>query len=159
MELNITNSNSEKRIFTNSLLGFSTNESHPVIEEAEEYSFLFEFIIVGIGITIVSCLGILGNILSACVLSRSQMKSSVTTLLLGLTVADTILIFTSLLLFGLPALFNFFAMPETTPNFYMKVIFPSCGPYVYAVAVTGKDFVLIFRNLFMTYKSLRIFSQ
>jgi hypothetical protein len=59
----------------------------------------------------------------------------VTTLLLGLSVADTILILTSLLIFGLPVLFMFSSTSES--NFYLRVIFPICGPYVYAVAVTG----------------------
>jgi len=116
---------------------FKEDSSDENGEEKYEYNETFEFIIVGLGITIVSILGIIGNILSACVLSRSQMKSSVSCLLLGLTFADTILIITSLLLFGLPVLLTVNSS-GLEMNFYMKTIYPLLGPYIYAVAVTSK---------------------
>lgn len=102
----------------------------------EGYSPLFEFIVVGIGITVVTVIGIIGNIISACVLSRNAMRSPMNCLLLGLTLSDSIVIFCALFIFGLPAICTY--IESLQENYYMNTMYRSWGPSLYAMAVTGK---------------------
>ena len=114
-------------------LNETSNDIFVLTSTMEEYK-LFEFIIEGLGITIVSVLGIFGNILSACVLSRTQMKSSVSCLLLGLTFADTLLITSSILIFGLPVLFEY----SGWNSLHYIHLYYTFGPFIFGIAVTGK---------------------
>ncbi|CAG7824937.1 unnamed protein product [Allacma fusca] len=107
-----------------SLFPSSSSESHR----------LFEFIINGFGITIVAILGIIGNILSAVVLSRPQMRSSVTCLLLGLAFCDSLLVFTSALIFGLFSLSDFMGTLTT----YRLVYHPLLVPYLYPISISAQ---------------------
>lgn len=95
---------------------------------------LFEFWISGVLMNIISLLGILGNILSMVILSRPQMRSSINYLLIGLARCDTIVILTSMLLFGIPAIY-----PYTGYLFYYYyVIHPVISPVVYPLAMTAQ---------------------
>lgn len=84
----------------------------------EDYNLLFEFVAYGVLLNIIGVLGILGNIISMIILSRPQMKSSINYLLIGLARCDTVLIITSIILFGLPIIY-----PTTGYlfNYYFKV--------------------------------------
>lgn len=55
-------------------------------------SGLFDFIIYGVLVNLVSLFGIFGNTISMIILSRPQMKSSINYLLIGLARCDTVLI-------------------------------------------------------------------
>lgn len=88
----------------------------------------FDFYLSGIVLNVVGIIGLLGNILSMIILSRPHMRSSINYLLIGLARSDTILIITSMLLFGLRAIYqntgylfyyNYFIMPQIIP-----VLFP-----------------------------------
>ena len=63
-----------------------------------------EFVIYGILLVGVGILGLLGNVISIVVLTRPQMKSSINIILVGLVSCDSILIVTSILMFGIKAL-------------------------------------------------------
>ncbi|XP_055644320.1 FMRFamide receptor [Toxorhynchites rutilus septentrionalis] len=92
----------------------------------------FEFWVSGIIMNAVALLGILGNILSMVILSRPQMRSSINYLLIGLARCDTVVILTSMLLFGIPAIY-----PYTGYLFYYYyVIHPVISPVVYPLAMT-----------------------
>ncbi|CAH0559345.1 unnamed protein product [Brassicogethes aeneus] len=67
----------------------------------------YRFVTNGILLNFLGCLGILGNIISMIILSRPQMRSSINYLLIGLALSDTLLIITSILLFGLPGIFPY----------------------------------------------------
>lgn len=88
--------------------------------DEEDYNLLFEFIAYGVLLNVIGVLGILGNIISMIILSRPQMKSSINYLLIGLARCDTVLIITSIILFGLPVIY-----PSTNHLFvyYFKVTF------------------------------------
>lgn len=101
-------------------------------EKCWEYDQLwengFEFYMNGIVLNLVAIVGLLGNILSMIILSRPHMRSSINYLLIGLARSDTILIITSMLLFGLRSIYPYtgytffyyyFIMPQIIP-----VIFP-----------------------------------
>ena len=55
-------------------------------KETTQWNFdiTFEFIIHGLMINVVGLIGLIGNIVAIGVLSRPQMKSSITTILIGL---------------------------------------------------------------------------
>lgn len=53
---------------------------------------LFEFLIYGLFLNVISLLGVMGNTVSIIVLSRPQMKSSINFLLIGLATCDIFLI-------------------------------------------------------------------
>lgn len=65
----------------------------------------FRFITNGILLNIIGGFGLLGNLISMIILSRPQMRSSINYLLIGLARIDTVLIVTSILLFGLPGIY------------------------------------------------------
>ncbi|CAO1411735.1 unnamed protein product [Diamesa serratosioi] len=88
----------------------------------------------GILLNIVGLLGILGNSLSMIILSRPQMRSSINYLLIGLARCDIALILTSILLFGIPAIYpgtGFF-------RFYFLRILPQISFVVYPIAMSAQ---------------------
>lgn len=74
------------------------------VEPADQ---LFRFVVHGVLLNAIGAGGLLGNALSVLVLTRPQMRSSVNCLLVGLAACDTVLIVTSVLLFGLSAVFPY----------------------------------------------------
>lgn len=94
---------------------------------------LFEFWTNGILLNVVGMLGILGNSLSMIILSRPQMRSSINYLLIGLARCDIVLILTSILIFGIPAIF-----PETGfLRFYYLRILPQIAYIAFPIATTA----------------------
>ncbi|XP_055842285.1 FMRFamide receptor [Episyrphus balteatus] len=90
-----------------------------------------EFWVCGVILNLVGILGILGNILSMVILSRPQMRSSINYLLIGLARCDTVLIITSMLLFGIPSIY-----PYTGYLFYYYYyIYPNISPCVFPIAM------------------------
>merc|ERR1712015_39581 len=91
------------------------NESSSGDEEEEAnanvgivyYSIFFDFVVPGILLNIIGLLGLIGNTLSIIVLSRPQMRQSINCILIGLASFDSILIVTSILMLGLPAVYDF----------------------------------------------------
>ncbi|XP_055389545.1 FMRFamide receptor [Condylostylus longicornis] len=94
----------------------------------------FEFWICGVILNFVGLLGILGNILSMIILSRPQMRSSINYLLIGLARCDTVLIITSILLFGIPSIY-----PYTGYLFYYYYyIYPNISPCMFPLAMAAQ---------------------
>jgi len=71
--------------------------------EGDELRQLYEFLIKGVLLGLVSLLGILGNVLTMVILSRPQMRSSINCLLVGLARCDAALLVAAILLFSLPS--------------------------------------------------------
>jgi hypothetical protein len=91
----------------------------------------YEFWSNGILLNLVGFLGVLGNILSMIILSRPQMRSSINYLLIGLARCDTILILTSMLLFGIPAIYPYTGYLR----FYYFRLLPDISHVVYPLAM------------------------
>jgi hypothetical protein len=91
----------------------------------------FEFWTNGILLNLVGFFGVLGNILSMIILSRPQMRSSINYLLIGLARCDTILILTSMLLFGIPAIYPYTGFLR----YYFFRLLPDISPVVYPLAM------------------------
>lgn len=101
-------------------------------ETGDEEVDLYRFIVNGVFLNLVGILGIVGNIISMIILSRPQMRSSINYLLIGLARVDTLLIITSILLFGLPGIY-----PYTGYMFvYYYNVYPHIIPLVYPLATT-----------------------
>lgn len=95
---------------------------------------LFEFWSNGILLNLVGVLGILGNILSMIILSRPQMRSSINYLLIGLARCDTVLILTSILLFGVPAIYPYTGYLR---YYYLRLL-PEISRVVYPLAMSAQ---------------------
>lgn len=95
---------------------------------------LFEFWSNGILLNLVGVLGILGNILSMIILSRPQMRSSINYLLIGLARCDTMLIITSMLLFGVPAIYPYTGYLR---YYYLRLL-PEISRVVYPLAMSAQ---------------------
>lgn len=95
---------------------------------------LYDFLLLGLATSIISILGVFGNALSALVLIRSQFRSSVNFLLLGLTFSDTIVILYTFATFALPAVFGYFNFARI----YNYEFFPLISPYFFPIASIGK---------------------
>ncbi|XP_014284854.1 FMRFamide receptor [Halyomorpha halys] len=133
-------------------LGNDTNASvipdssydEALIDESE---LLFEFITNGVLLNLVGILGIMGNIISMVILSRPQMRSSINYLLTGLARCDTVLILTSMFLFGLPALYKYTSTPFLA-GYYFRV-YPFLSPIVYPLALIAQT-VSVYLTLTVT---------
>lgn len=101
------------------------------IERQEEWMEFYRFIVNGVLLNLIGILGILGNVISMIILSRPQMRSSINCLLIGLARIDTVLIITSILLFGLPGIYPYTGLMFT---YYYKVL-PHIVPVVYPLAM------------------------
>jgi hypothetical protein len=121
-----------------------------------DYSMFFDFVVPGILLNIIGLLGLIGNTLSIIVLSRPQMRQSINCILIGLASFDSILIVTSILMLGLPAVYDFLYMQTSLENayrrsqnvteeysalglqmfqFYFTKVFPFITPTVYPIAM------------------------
>ncbi|XP_052751320.1 FMRFamide receptor-like [Galleria mellonella] len=114
----------------------SQNTSEPSIQGCEsdlgveESDKLVRFVVHGVLLNAIGAGGLLGNGLSALVLSRPQMRSSVNCLLVGLAACDTVLILTSILLFGLTAIYPY----TGRLRYYYYHVCPHITPYAYPIA-------------------------
>nr|QMS43312.1 FMRFamide receptor [Thaumetopoea pityocampa] len=96
-------------------------------EPEEEGGRLVRFVVHGVLLNGIAAGGLLGNALSMVVLTRPQMRSSINCLLVGLAACDTLLIVTSVLLFGLSAVFPYTGRLR---HYYYHVC-PRLTPYAY----------------------------
>lgn len=110
------------------------NKSCIFVDDPTNHLIVFEFWICGVLLNLVGLLGILGNILSMVILSRPQMRSSINYLLIGLARCDTILILTSMLLFGIPTIYPYTGYLF----FYYYYIFPRISPYIFPIAMCAQ---------------------
>lgn len=111
----------------------------------DDYNLLFEFIAYGVFLNVIGVFGILGNVISMIILSRPQMKSSINYLLIGLARCDTVLIITSIILFGLPIIY-----PTTSHLFvYYFKVYPLIAPVVYPIAMISQT-VSVYLTLTVT---------
>jgi hypothetical protein len=106
-----------------------------VNEHVYEFSVLFEFVVPGVLLNTIGLLGLVGNIIAVVVLSRPQMKSSINVILIGLASADSILIVTSILMFGLPAVNGY---NNSLFSYYRFHVFPYITPFVYPVGMIAQ---------------------
>lgn len=94
----------------------------------------FQFWVSAVLLSGVALFGILGNILSMVILSRPQMKSSISAVLFGLAACDTLLIVTSVLLFSLPTVY-----PYTGYLFgYYYVWYPKLTLFIFPMAMAAQ---------------------
>ncbi|KPI95295.1 FMRFamide receptor [Papilio xuthus] len=91
---------------------------------------VFRFVVHGVLLNAIGAAGLLGNALAVLVLSRPQMRSSVNCLLVGLAACDTALILTSVLLFGVTAIYPY----TGALRYYYYHVCPLITPYVYPLA-------------------------
>lgn len=114
----------------------SLNASEPGLEGCDSdlgvqpSDRLVRFVVHGVLLNAFGAGGLLGNALSALVLSRPQMRSSVNCLLVGLAACDTVLILTSILLFGLTAIYPY----TGRLRYYYYHVCPHITPYAYPIA-------------------------
>lgn len=93
-----------------------------------------DFWLSGVLLNSIGIIGIAGNVLSMLILSRPQMRSSINYLLIGLARCDTVLIVTSMLLFGFRSIY-----PCTGYLFeYNYYIYPHIAPYVFLLATASQ---------------------
>lgn len=125
----------------------SENEAHGIEVFDEEHSgafaMIFEFIIPGVLLNTIGLLGLVGNLISIIVLSRPQMKSSINCILIGLATFDSILIVTSILMFGFPAVY---AYTQSVFDYYFFHLFPYMTPFMYPIgmiAQTGSAYLTL----------------
>jgi len=97
-----------------------------------------KFLIEGIGILIVAVLGTVGNLLSAWILSRRKMKSSINCILLGLALTDTLLILNGTFTLAIPRICLFYKI-----NLF-KYRFSTLIPTIYAIGLTSTENIIMF---------------
>ncbi|ODM87871.1 FMRFamide receptor [Orchesella cincta] len=93
-----------------------------------------DFAFHGVGMTFLALFGIPANVLSVIVLKHNKMKSSLTTLLLGLTISDMFVISTSSLIFSFPSIFDYVNIFP----WYNAVFKPACLPYLLPIALIAQ---------------------
>ncbi|CAG7836625.1 unnamed protein product [Allacma fusca] len=114
-------------------VGEGESEGMSLLEMFEEDK-TFEFIVVGVGISVIAILGIIGNILTMMVLSRPQMKSSVCCLLFNLACCDLILLIVVLPVHGINVFIKHFSLwPE-----YTSLFIPRAAPFLLPIIATAQ---------------------
>ncbi|CAD5116431.1 DgyrCDS5321 [Dimorphilus gyrociliatus] len=88
----------------------------------------------GVSGSLISALGLLGNVLSIIVLSDHRFRSSTSVYLICLAVVDMLVLVSMLLCFSLPAISNY----TDQLDFYNSEIFPRMNPYAYPLALTAQ---------------------
>lgn len=136
--LNITKGHDEKSptqistfIWPISIANPNDSDFQSCIENRPDSEIFFRFVTCGLCINLVGILGILGNIISMIILSRPQMRSSINYLLMGLARIDTLLIITSVLLFGFPAIYPYSGIMFN----YYYVVYAHITPVVFPLAM------------------------
>ena len=120
-----------------SLSDDSSNLTVGEIGFSAEFGSFFELIIPGLMLSILGILGLIGNLISVFILSRPQMKGSTNCILIGLASSDSILILTSILMFGLPALANHWRTGMF--YYYTTEVFPYITPLIYPVGLIAQS--------------------
>jgi len=92
----------------------------------------FEFAVDGVGIVVMSLMGIIGNAVSGWILSRPKMRSSINCLLLGLAIADSVFIGTTSFLLGVPTILSFFDLDFSIITILTPVIYPFCAAGIFS---------------------------
>ncbi|GBP60918.1 FMRFamide receptor [Eumeta japonica] len=95
---------------------------------------LFRFIVHGVLLNAIGAGGVLGNALSVLVLTRPRMRSSINCLLVGLASCDTVVILTSVLLFGLTAIYPY----TGRLRYYYYYVCPLLTPLVFPLALVAQ---------------------
>lgn len=122
----------------------------------DRFDILFNFVAYGVLLNIIGVFGIIGNIISMIILSRPQMKSSINYLLIGLARCDTVLIITSILLFGLPSIYwstgylfvyNFWIHPIIATVVYPVAMISQTVSVYLTLVVTLERFVAVCQPL------------
>lgn len=85
-------------------------------------------------LTTVGVFGIIGNIISMIILSRPQMRSSINYLLIGLARYDTVLIVTSILVFGIPSIYPY----SGYLSYYYFIIYPKLSPITFPIGMIAQ---------------------
>ena len=83
-------------------------------DPSEDRTFIF--LVEGVALTAVSALGVVGTAMSVGVLVKRSVRETFSALLTGLAVCDTLFLLTSLVMFGLPKLWMWFAVNVTGPS-------------------------------------------
>ncbi|XP_059480856.1 FMRFamide receptor [Neocloeon triangulifer] len=109
---------------------------------SDELRRLYEFLVKGVLLGLVSLMGILGNVLTMVILSRPQMRSSINCLLVGLARCDAALLVAAILIFSLPSVATY---TGCLPH-YMYYVYPSIARIVYPmglIAQTGSVYLTL----------------
>ncbi|CAH0392669.1 unnamed protein product [Bemisia tabaci] len=123
-----------ERVFDADTINGNHDKINALTKSVSPNEMLFELVAHGILLNLVGIFGFVGNIISMIILSKPQMKSSINYLLIGLARCDTVLIFTSILLFGLPAVYPYTGYLFT---YYWK-IYPKIAPTVFPIALIAQ---------------------
>lgn len=118
---------------------------NPCMPHNDPDAIFFQFLTNGVLINVIGILGIFGNIISMIILSRPQMRSSINYLLIGLARCDTILILTSMFLFGIPAIYPYTGLMF---NYYFYIL-PHLSILVYPLAAMAQT-VSVYLTLTVT---------
>ncbi|XP_054271095.1 FMRFamide receptor [Macrosteles quadrilineatus] len=125
----------------------STNDSYYSLDDQDPDEVFFEFIAYGVLLNLIGVMGIIGNVISMIILSRPQMRSSINYLLIGLARCDTVLIVTSIFLFGIPAIYQY-TRTDILYN-YEFYIYPFLCLIVFPVALIAQT-VSVYLTLTVT---------
>lgn len=106
------------------VLGFGSDEAGEL-----DISALFRFYVEGIGILVITLLGITANCISAWILSRKKMRTSINCLLLGLTTADSIFISMDIVILAIPTILSHYGAKAP----FLVIL----TPFLYPLATIG----------------------
>ncbi len=77
----------------------------------------FEFAVDGVALTVVSCVGLVGTVMSIRVLLTPSLRNSFSTLLVGLAVCDAAFLAFAILIIGLPKTWHWYCTPSPRVSF------------------------------------------
>ena len=132
-----------------------TTEASPLEECGSPSTITFQYYTWGVAANLISCYGIVGNILSIIVLSHRQMRNSTSYYLISLAIYDMmVLLFMSLFL-AIPTLYlekdilegYYFAYPYMHPFVYPVALIAQTGTVYTILAFTVERYIAVCRPL------------
>ena len=106
---------------------------------------LFRFLVQGVGITLLSIFGIIGNTLTIIVLSKKKMRSPIGCFLRGLACADAVFTAIATLVVGVPCFVSYVAdLGDIGIGVVTKSNLAFLTPIFFGLGVTSKSVVTLF---------------
>ena len=133
----------------------STTENAPSLQCGSPSTITFQFYTWGVTANIISCYGIVGNVLSIIVLSHRQMRNSTSYYLISLAIYDMLVLLFMSLFLAIPTIYlekdilegYYFAYPYMHPFVYPIALIAQTGTVYTILAFTVERYIAVCRPL------------
>lgn len=118
---------------------------------------LVKFLLQGVGLSLITGLGTIGNVCSIIVLLNRRMRSSISCFLVGLAICDIMILAVSFITLGLPTLLSFEPRYPGLTSVYLIIGYTV--PFTYGLSTTGTFYKGLLHTLVYLLDCVTFFSS